>query len=367
MASTTTLDAFLLTRDHKDHQAGLQLEFWAASPDGPVRIIMPNQEAVFFAKKDTDVKADRTVASDLLTLDGSPAQACYFQHQHSLLRERRRLMDQGVTIYESGITPTDRFLMERFITAPMTITGSPVQQDGFLEFTSPQLRPSQFRPHLSVASLDIETEGLDGAIYSVAIATANSEKVFMVGTGSNSELVEFHPDERSLLEHSFAYLQAVDPDIIIGWNVIDFDLRFLACVCERLDITFAIGRNSETADTPNPTNRNKNPMPHVPGRSVLDGIASLRGATYQLEDYSLEAVGQKLLGRGKLIHTGDRVEEINRLYREAPEELAAYNIEDCRLVLDIFDHTQLLEFEIERASLNGLPLGRQGGSVAAFD
>ncbi|MDX1269753.1 MAG: DNA polymerase II, partial [Oceanisphaera sp.] len=46
--------------------------------------------------------------------------------------------------------------------------------------------------------------------------------------------------------------------------------------------------------------------------------------------------------------------------------LAAYNLEDCRLVWDIFEQTRLLDFLRLRSQLTGLELDRVGGSVAAF-
>ncbi|MFT6101174.1 MAG: DNA polymerase-2 [Arenicella sp.] len=46
--------------------------------------------------------------------------------------------------------------------------------------------------------------------------------------------------------------------------------------------------------------------------------------------------------------------------------LAAYNLEDCRLVLDIFEHTQIIDYLILRSKITGLELDRAGGSVAAF-
>ena len=55
------------------------------------------------------------------------------------------------------------------------------------------------------------------------------------------------------------------------------------------------------------------------------------------------------------------------MHREDPLELAAYNLEDCRLVLDIFAKADLLGFAMERARLTGLAIDRQGGSVATFD
>ena len=73
---------------------------------------------------------------------------------------------------------------------------------------------------------------------------------------------------------------------------------------------------------------------------AIDGIPALQDAGYHFEDFSLEAVGQALLGRGKLIGPEtDRAAEITRLYESDPAALAAYNLEDCDLVLDLFAHT----------------------------
>jgi len=94
----------------------------------------------------------------------------------------------------------------------------------------------------------------------------------------------------------------------------------------------------------------------------------MRTATYNFENFSLDHVAREMLDRGKLVEDVDqRGEEITRLFQEDKRALADYNLEDCRLVWDIFAREQLLEFAIERSQLTGLELNRYGGSVAAFD
>ena len=63
----------------------------------------------------------------------------------------------------------------------------------------------------------------------------------------------------------------------------------------------------------------------------------------------------------------NRIDEVIRLYKTDKVELAAYNIEDCRLVQEIFAKAGLVDFAMQRARLTGLALDRHGGSVAAFD
>ena len=108
-------------------------------------------------------------------------------------------------------------------------------------------------------------------------------------------------------------------------------------------------------------------LARVPGRAVLDGIELLRSAFWSFESFSLENVGQELLGRGKTIQSGNKVEEINHLYQTNKPELARYNIEDCRLVTEIFAKADLINFATERARMTGLPIDKIGGAVQTFD
>src|SRR5262249_16056628 len=88
----------------------------------------------------------------------------------------------------------------------------------------------------------------------------------------------------------------------------------------------------------------------------------------RFDRFTLDYVANELLGRGKRIReTSDRVAEVRRMHAEDPDALAAYNLEDCRLVLDIFARADLLGFAMERAKLTGLAMDRQGGSVGGVD
>jgi DNA polymerase-2 len=107
----------------------------------------------------------------------------------------------------------------------------------------------------------------------------------------------------------------------------------------------------------------------VAGRVVLDGIGSLHAASHMLESYALEDVASHFLGRGKALadpHV-DRVAEVRRMFEHDRDALARYNLEDCRLVRDIFARADLIGFLVERAQLTGLALDRVRGAVAAFD
>lgn len=103
------------------------------------------------------------------------------------------------------------------------------------------------------------------------------------------------------------------------------------------------------------------------GRLIIDGIEALKSAFWNFSSFSLETVAQELLGEGKSIdNPWDRMDEIDRRFAEDKPALATYNLKDCELVTQIFHKTEIMPFLLERATVNGLPVDRHGGSVAAF-
>ncbi len=337
---------------------------WARSADNPVRARFSGIESVMFVPRGSDARADRRSERDLTTPQGAPVDALYFRSQRAMIDERERIRALGGAVFESDVKPHERFLMERFVTGSLQLRGRPRMRGNVLTFDNPAIRTAEgtgaSSVHLSLLSLDLETDGFDGPLLSAAMATGAVEHVLVVGRDV--------PDERTLLLELFARLRSIDPDVIIGWNVVEFDLIVLETRARHHRLDFAIGRAGESARILTRSNASGVSIARVPGRVVLDGIATLKSATHRFERFSLDHVARELLGRGKRIaRTADPMAEIRRMYRDDPDALAAYNLEDCRLVLDIFARTDLVTFAMERARLTGLSMDRQGGSVAAFD
>ena len=156
----STAEVFLLTRDARDTPRGLELVLWASGPDGPVRVVLRDQEAVcFVARASASPPGVRRREVALATLDGTPVDALYFRSRRALEAFRERTEPE---VYESDVRPADRFLMERFVTGPMVLHGRAEPREGFVEYVDPRVRAGECRPRLRAVSLDIETSGLDG-------------------------------------------------------------------------------------------------------------------------------------------------------------------------------------------------------------
>jgi DNA polymerase-2 len=135
-----------------------------------------------------------------------------------------------------------------------------------------------------------------------------------------------------------------------------------------LNVPLRLGRGGEVMTWREHGARNNHFFAAAAGRLIIDGIEALRSATWSFPSFSLENVSQTLLGEGKAIDNPyQRMDEINRMFAEDKPALARYNLKDCELVTQIFAKTELLTFLLERATVTGLPVDRNGGSVAAFE
>ncbi|MDH3325363.1 MAG: DNA polymerase II [Gammaproteobacteria bacterium] len=373
------IDAFLLTRQWKDTDKGVCLDLWFRSDKKAIKVEISGQQAVFFIHQQDVPQANGLLSRiadcqikslDLKSFDYKSVSAVYFQSQHSLYRARDLLQKNGIRCFEADIRPTERFLTERFITGPVTIHSEPVE--GVVH--NPKLTPADYYPSLTIMSFDIETDYSSDELFSISFVSKSKNLTLMIGDGENTELLVYVKNESELIYHFILWVELIDPDVFIGWNVINFDFRFLQKKADKLDIALCIGREESVPVWRKAQTEQLHYFLLIPGRVVLDGIDTLKSATYSFDSFSLDSVGNELLNRGKLIkgdeHKKDplyKAKEIKRQFHEDKVSLAAYNLEDCQLVWDIFEHTHLVDFAIERARLTGLEMDRFGGSVAAFD
>jgi len=269
---------------------------------------------------------------------------------------------------EADVRFAYRFLIDRGLRAGVAIEGEPVREaNGLLRFENPVLAPADAKPALRFVSLDLETTPDASRVLAAALVGAGADEAHLIAPGPVAGAIA-HPDEAALLRALLARIAALDPDVLLGWNVVDFDLRVLAARCEACGVPAELGRAPGALGFQQDRGFTRQSRALVPGRMVLDGIALARDAL-KLEDYRLETVARAVLGRGKLIE-GDgpeRAAEIERLWREDPAALAAYNREDARLALEILEREGLLALAVERSLLSGMQLDRVGASIASFD
>ncbi|MBK4713941.1 MULTISPECIES: DNA polymerase II [Tenebrionibacter/Tenebrionicola group] len=374
---TESRQGFLLTRHWRDTPQGTEVEFWLATDAGPLRVILPAQESVAFIPEAQQAQARRLLADEgdwrlmplaLANFEGQPVCGLYTRQHRSLMRIEKKLRDGGVTVYEADIRPPERYLMERFINAPVLVQGE-VRGNALV---NARMKPAPtYRPALTWASLDIETSR-HGELYCIGIEGCGQRTVYMLGPQTpTSRRVDFQLEyvarRPQLLEKLNDWFARHDPDVLIGWNVVQFDLRVLQKHADRYGIPLRLGREGASVEWREHGFRPGIFFAQASGRLIIDGIEALKSAFWTFPSFSLESVAQALLSEGKAIDDPwHRMEEIERRFTEDKPALARYNLKDCELVTRIFHKTGIMPFLLERATVNGLPVDRHGGSVAAF-
>lgn len=375
MPSTHT--AFLLTSEWLDTDTGHELHFYGKSADlGPVLIIVDQSKPVFFIDRGEKLPAldcplERKPVG-LKTLTGRPVDAVYFNNQRDLRIAADRFHATGVRHFEPEVRPTERFLMERFIQAGVEIEGEAQLENGLHVFRNPKLKPAMVVPALDVASIDIETGVTFDMLLSIAVHQTGpggeKKKVYMLADRyeEREEDTTYYPSQKELLDAFFADFHVWDPDIIIGWHVVGFDLMYLERKCEAFKVPFAFARGEGTVtlvDRPG-----AGAFASISGRVVIDGPPNMRAAGFRFKNFKLETVAQSVLQTGKLIASdNNKVAEIERQFREDKPALARYNLEDCVLVTDIYEKVGLIDFVLKRAGAGGLLPDTSLIAKAAFD
>jgi DNA polymerase-2 len=379
-----TCTGFILTRHWRDTAHGTEIDFWLATDDGPRKIRLTAQTSIAFAEAGQRAAIaallDPTSGIELRdlqlkTFQQEPVIGVYASRYKALTAFERTLREHGVKLYEADIRPPERYLMERFISAGVTVEGG--RADGATTWDG-KLKPApDYRPALKLVSLDIETSAY-GDLYSIALEGCGQRQVYMLGAPPDAvppdvatPAIDFDLDycatARQLLERLNAWFARHDPDVIIGWNVVQFDLRVLQKNADKHRIPLTLGREGKTIEWREHPGKQGYMFAPIVGRIVLDGIDALKAASWMFASYSLENVSQEMLGEGKDIGSDyDKMAEIERRFHEDKPALAHYNLKDCELVTRIFAKANLLAFMIERATVTGLQADHLGGSIAAF-
>ncbi len=367
------IDAFILS-SHWVSEESHSLQYYCCAADGPIVLKFNTEKFVFFAetrKMDQRFSTKFTKKDlPLKSFDGLAVSSLYTKNSNDFFNLKKELAQSGVRTFENDIWPTDRFLMERFIYGSLRVHGEIKEEGEQRVIYNPQVLPCDFTPKFNICSLDIET-GVDGSLYSIGVHYSGKiehEFVFMLSDENKKidEKLSYFKNEKELLESFIEDLRQKDPDIIIGWHVIGFDLKFLLNKCIKLGIKLSLGRDGSEISIDE--KKGSGFFANIKGRVVVDGPPTFRSAFYQFKNFKLETVASELLGVGKDIASdAGKVDEIERRFREDKVSLAKYNLLDCKLVTDLYEKVDLLGFLINRVKVSGLLMDRLGISAAALD
>jgi DNA polymerase-2 len=382
---------FIVHAFERVREGNTEIDLVGRLSSGETFAVVERRWRPFFAIRAADLGAARPLLSeqnapealewDRLTMDGAATLRVEARSAARARATRDALHAAGIRTYEADVKLSSQLLMERGIHGSVEIEGearggrrvSRVYRDA--DLAPAPMTPA---PKLSVLSLDIETDRSGRTVYAVGLVfrgldgALRSEVLF---NGAGAREASCYPGERELLQGLRSRILELDPDIVTGWNVVDFDFRTLHRRFGELGVRFDVGRSDAPAAFLDRSGgdggvRYKRSRAIIDGRQVVDALWLVRLANLGLEDYRLETVAQALLGRGKLLDRGkgeSGAEAVERLYREDPTALCLYCGEDARLVQDILGAEGFLDVAVQKTLLIGTPLDQTHASVASFE
>eukprot|EP01134_Creolimax_fragrantissima_P003471 CFRG3471T1 len=171
-------------------------------------------------------------------------------------------------------------------------------------------------------------------------------------------------NERELLSDWAKFLRDVDPDIVTGYNITNFDLPYLFKRAEKLNVkgfhhwgrimdTPSIMRDTQFSSKAYGT-RDSHTF-NIEGRVPFD-VLQLLQRDYKLRSYSLNAVSAEFLGEQKEDVPHTIISDLQEGTDQTRRRLAVYCLKDAYLPLRLLNKLMGLINYIEMARVTGVPL-----------
>ena len=273
--------------------------------------------------------------------------------------------------YEADIPFTTRFMIDCDLTAGVAL---PAGSGGTATVEYHELVPADIKAPARTCIMDIECVDEEGfpepdrdPILCVTCwdsfdddyVTLLWQPGMMEGDAPDLSLNERHrvirfANEASMLRGLAAYVKERDPDILSGWNFVEFDVPYILRRMAVLEIDA-----ESLARLPGQTARNA-----IRGRSIFDLLGAYRKMHQaQKESYRLDAIAEEELGVTKVRYSGT----ITGLWRSDVKRLVEYNYRDVELCVGIDRKNNIIEFYREIARYVGCPLDRTLNSSNVID
>eukprot|EP01098_Paradermamoeba_levis_P015839 TRINITY_DN8274_c0_g2_i1.p1 TRINITY_DN8274_c0_g2~~TRINITY_DN8274_c0_g2_i1.p1 ORF type:complete len:1057 (+),score=317.15 TRINITY_DN8274_c0_g2_i1:150-3320(+) len=305
-------------------------------------------------------------------------------------------MGQSYTTYESNIQFVLRYMIDRNIVGAnwveippkkYTVCRNPISTcqieidfafDAIISH-APDGEWSKIAP-LRILSFDIECAGRKGVfpepdhdpIIQIAnLVTIQGQKkpfarnVFTLKTCSSivgAQILSFQKEGEMLVEWK-KFIQKVDPDIITGYNINNFDLWYLLSRARKLQVPefLFLGRVRDTASRMKDTTFSSKAYGTRESKTItMDGritfdVLQLMQREFKLRSYSLNSVSAEFLGQQKEDVHHSIITDLFNGTDDDRRRLAVYCLKDAYLPQQLLEKLMCLINYIEMARVTGVP------------
>ena len=252
--------------------------------------------------------------------------------------------------------------------APYLFLSDPVHQ--FLLLTGRTLFKGLPFKDLHRLALDIETATAPG--YAFSNPSRQEDRILSVALmdnrGNEEVLFATEYEEKEMLEALGARVQSLDPDVLEGHNLFNFDLEYIVTRARMYGVKLQWGRDgSEPRIRRSRFSVAERVIDYtrmdIFGRHVVDTLFLLQYydiVARELESYALKAAARHF-GLAAPDRTYIEPEEIQWYYENKPEELKQYNLDDVRetlalselLAYPFFLQTRIFPFSYQNIFVRG--------------
>jgi DNA polymerase elongation subunit (family B) len=234
-------------------------------------------------------------------------------------------------LFESDVPETTRILVD-------TYTDSDIPSEGHIILTYDiECEMDSGLPDVEKAENELTAIGLhDSATDHYWVLIMDKDGKMKESNNGNRSVIPFR-DERDMCMKYLSLYEYINPSIVTGWNIDYFDTPYLYNRMKRILGVKHANRLSPIGECFWSPYRKRFFMAGV---SYLDYIGLYKSYTYvELDNYRLDTVATKELGRGKVEYAGN----LDELFKTDIEKFIEYNLVDVQLVVDMERKLQFVD------------------------
>ena len=372
------MNSYIYQIEKREEEKEIKLTFFCVKEDKTIELKEISQNYIIYTEKDKfealNIKSDSIFLAEKGYKNRLEEKVVKIEIKSKELYEYvlKTLRESKINTYEEDLTAQSRYLIEN--------------KTYLIDDDSKYISPKYI-------SLDIETIGLKDHQEIVLISIHSPEN-----TKENKVYVDkskIHENKlKEVLEHRFEGFElisfdnekdllikfkediiVIEPQIIFGWNVIDFDFKVIKERFETHNLEFKFSKYEGDCRLRLYSDFFKNSTMECPGVLIFDAIHILKMNFISFEDYKLDTVAKEVLGDEKIElvedneedSIDDKISAITNLLNKNPIKLIEYNFKDSYLTSAIIEKLKLLELICKRSIITGTPLSRIKSPIATLD
>lgn len=194
---------------------------------------------------------------------------------------------------------------------------------------------------------------------------------------AGAQVLSYDTEAEMLLAWAM-FTKAVDPDILTGYNISNFDFPYLLNRAITLKVSDAFhywGRQVHERTVARSKQFQSKQMGNreyvevaMEGRIIMDAMVVIQ-RDYKLRSYSLNSVSQNFLGEQKEDVHHSIIADLQQGDEETRRRLAVYCLKDAYLPVKLLDRLMCIVNNVEMARVTGVPVGwllERGQQIKVF-